>query len=758
MNVFDLEAVFHFNTTEFEQGINNAKSKISTLGSAVKGGLATAAKVSAVAIGAASAATVAFGKSAVDAGMNFDSSMSQVAATMGTTVDQIGELREFAQKMGSETAFSASQAADALNYMALAGYDASTSMDMLPTVLDLAAAGGIELAAASDMVTDASSALGLSIDETKIMIDQMAVASSKTNTSVAQLGDAILTVGGTAKTLKGGTQELTQVLGLMADNGIKASEAGTHMRNIMLAMTPATNAAAEAWASLGVEAYDSNGQLRNMSDIFGDLSAAMSDMTDQERTDTITAMFNKTDLSAVNALLDTSAERWREVSDAIGDYDGAATKMANTQLDNLAGDITLFQSALEGAQIAVSDGLTPTLREFVQFGSDGLSRLTVAFLDEGVGGAIEELGDLLSEAIEKLAPMIAEGISFVTDALVDITSKLPDVIKKILPSIIETAKSILTSLTDGIRTNIDSITEVAMMIIDFIVDVLTTNLPELLQVALELIVTLALGITQSLPELIPALVDVIVKVVEVLTEPGNLNMVINAAIQIIMAVIEGIIRAIPRLLGPSVQIVVNIVNAVISALPRVLEAAVQLVVTFISGLTSKFGDVSSTGSELFNTVKTSIANRISEAVSWGRDLIDNFIGGIKAKWGALKDTVSSMAQTVKDFIGFSEPKEGPLSNFHTYAPDMMELFAQGIKDNEKLITGQFETSLSNMLVPVKASGKGSQVASGTANYYITVEAGTIGNDYDAYRAAEKISQSLQSLKIRQTKAVGGVTW
>ena len=148
-------------------------------GSAFGKGLKNGLKAVGIAAAAASAAVGAIGTASVQAGREFDASMSQVAATMGVTTDEIGELRDFAQEMGRTTAFSATEAADALNYMALAGYDAQTSMDMLPTVLNLAAAGGIELASASDMVTDAQSALGLSIDETSELVDKMAKASSK---------------------------------------------------------------------------------------------------------------------------------------------------------------------------------------------------------------------------------------------------------------------------------------------------------------------------------------------------------------------------------------------------------------------------------------------------------------------------------------------------------------------------------------------------------------------------------------------------
>ena len=167
------------------------------------------------------------GTAAVATAANFESSMSQVQATMGISKDAMSEvngetvntmdtLSALAKQMGSETAFSASECAEALNYLALAGYSTQEMCDTLPTVLNLAAAGGIDLASASDMVTDAMSALGMGTDEATTMVDQMAKTSSTTNTSVAQLGDAILTIGATAKSVKGGTAELNTALGILA--------------------------------------------------------------------------------------------------------------------------------------------------------------------------------------------------------------------------------------------------------------------------------------------------------------------------------------------------------------------------------------------------------------------------------------------------------------------------------------------------------------------------------------------------------------
>lgn len=183
---------------------------------------------------AGAAATAAFGVAvgaAVKVGTDFESGMSQVAATMGITVDEIAagsqefeSLSQAAKNAGATTQFSATQASEALNYLALAGYDAQKSITALPTVLNLAAAGGIDLGYASDMVTDSMSALGLSTNQLEGFVDQLAKTSQKSNTNIAQLGEGILTVGGTAKDLAGGTVELNTALGILADNGVKGAK------------------------------------------------------------------------------------------------------------------------------------------------------------------------------------------------------------------------------------------------------------------------------------------------------------------------------------------------------------------------------------------------------------------------------------------------------------------------------------------------------------------------------------------------------
>ena len=595
-------------------------------------------KVVAGSVAVGTAAVGAFAKSSVEAGATFDSSMAQVAATMGTTVDQIGELRDFAQQMGSTTAFSATEAADALNYMALAGYDAETSMNMLPNVLNLAAAGGIELATASDMITDAQTALGLSLDETSTMVDQMAKASSKSNTSVAQLGDAFLKIGANARNVKGGTQELSTVLGVLADNGIKGSEAGTHLRNIMLALNPTTDKAVAMWDELGVSAYDANGKLRELPDVFQDLNFAMKDMTDQEKTEAFSAMFNKTDLAAIQALVGTTGERFNELSAAIGNASGAADDMAKTQLDNLAGDVTLFKSALEGAQIAVSDQLTPTLREFVQFGADGLSQLTQSFKEGGLEGAMSTFGDLLSQLLTKITGMlpdlvhagmellgalgqgILDNLDVVIDAAVQIINEIVVGLIQALPALVEGAMQILTGLVTGLI-------QLLPTVIPQLIEGLTAALPLLIQGLIQLNVALANALPEIIVALIDALPDMITQIVDALMT--SLPILIDGTTQLVIALAAHLPEIIMALIEAIPQLIMQIGNAIVTSAPELIKSVVTLMTTIVEQVRSLWesfkANVNTKLQEFSANFKTWLAQLPEQVAYWVGALVAKFV-------------------------------------------------------------------------------------------------------------------------------------
>ena len=387
------------------------------------------------------AAVTGLGTAAVTTAANFESSMSQVQATMGVTKDAMSTvdgqsvntmdtLSELAKKMGAETAFSAKECADALNYLALAGYDTQQMCDTLPTVLNLAAAGDIDLASASDMVTDAMSALGMGVDESTKMVDQMAKTASSTNTSVAQLGEGILTIGATAKSIKGGTAELNTALGILANNGIKGAEGGTHLRNVILSLQNPTDKAAAQMDALGVSVYDSNGNMRSLNDILGDLNKSMDGMTSADKANIIATIFNKTDLASVNALLANTGDTWDSLQSSITNSAGAAQQMADTQLDNLQGQITILKSALEGLAISFGELLMPAIKQIVDWVQkfvdwlnsmdEGTKKVvvTVALLAAAIGPVLIVIGKVISAVgtIMTVVPKIASAISAVKTA------------------------------------------------------------------------------------------------------------------------------------------------------------------------------------------------------------------------------------------------------------------------------------------------------------------------------------------------------
>ena len=606
--------------SSFNSSVGAAQSKLSALGKVA----GTAMKAAAAASAAATAAVAGFAATSVKTGMEFDSAMSKVAATMGKTTDEIQELRDFAQEMGATTAFSATQAAEALNYMALAGYDAETSIAMLPNVLNLAAAGSIDLASASDMITDAQSALGLTLEQTNAMVDQMAAASSKSNTSVAQLGEAILTVGGTAQYMAGGTQELNTVLGVLADNGIKGAEGGTHLRNMLLKLSAPTADATKLLNNLGVQVFDAQGNMRSFTEIFPELNAAMSSLTDQERLDAMATLFNSRDIASATALLGTTTERWEELGAAIGDSAGAAEQMAKTQLDNLQGDITLFKSALEGAQIALSDQLTPSLREFVQFGSEGLSELTTAFQDGGLDGAMEALGGILSDGLNLIVGQV--------------------------PGFTDAGMRLLGALGQGLLDNLPTITSAALTVALMLVDGLVTAFPALTQGGTQLILQLALGIADAIPELLPAILAAVFEIVNTLTGPDTLTALLGAALAILLALGDGLIAAIPELVEAIPVIVENLVTALAEAAPMLAEAGVHLLGSLASNLPAIVAAV-------IKAVPAIIAALLG--AFFGSDFVDGLAGFFSGAWESATATVPALGamasgiQTIlENIIGF----------------------------------------------------------------------------------------------------------
>ena len=616
---------------------------------------------------------------------DFESSMSQVAATMGFTVDQLNDksseasktmeqLSEFAQEMGKTTAFSASEAADALNYMALAGYDAETSMEMLPTVLNLAAAGGIELASASDMVTDAQSALGLTLDETATMVDQMAAAASNGNTSVAQLGEAMLQIGATAANMTGGTQELSTALTVLADNGIKGAEGGTKLRNIILSLQDAAKDGAVDFGNFSVSVYDSEGNLRGVTDIMQDLQSNLEGMNQESKDAIISGVFNKQDLAAANAMLQTSSERYDELAKSIGDSAGAAQQMADVQLDNFQGQLTLLKSALEGVGIDIGTIIMPYLQKFVekiQSVVDWFSNLDAKSQDLIVkaGLIVAAIGPILS-----IAGSIVGTIGKISSSI--------GTIVKIIPTVISVVSTIGTVITG---TLIPAIAGVVTAILPF--------LPLIAAVAAAiaaviLVITHWAEITDFIREKWALLTEFLATATEQIQtffveHFGIIGQLFATKIEIIKTVITTAVNVIKILLQTTGQIIKALIDGDWSKIGQIIKAAWESIKKAINdGIINVIKALTNMGSKARETFNELINN----AKEWGSHFVQNFCDGITAKMQALIDKVRSMAETVSSYLHFSSgPEVGPLKNMNQWPIHMMQNYARGIESARYIV-------------------------------------------------------------------------
>ena len=301
----------------------------------------------------------------IEVGKAFDSSMSNVAALSGASSEELQMLRDTAKEYGKATKFSASEAADALGYMALAGWDAKTSADALGGVLDLAAASGMELASASDMVTDYMSAFGMKAEESAYFADLLAYAQGNANTSAAQLGDAFKNSAANMNAAGQDIETTISLLAMMSNQGLKGSEAGTALTAVMRDMTNKMKDGSIAIGETSVQVQDSEGNFRDLTDILSDVESAVNGMGDAERASALQSTFTSDSIKGLNLMLNAGVDDAASFEEALRNSSGTAGDMAKVMNDNLNGDLSSLGAKLEGVQIAIYEKFEPALRDGV---------------------------------------------------------------------------------------------------------------------------------------------------------------------------------------------------------------------------------------------------------------------------------------------------------------------------------------------------------------------------------------------------------
>ena len=482
---------------------------------------------------------------------------------------------------------------------------------------------------------------------------------------------------------------------------------GTSMETMKASMKTLANAAEsgnDAFALLGITEEDI--ATLNQQELFERTIAGLQNMEDGTQRTYVAGQLLGRGATELGALLNTSAEDTQAMRDRVHELGGVmsdeAVKAAAAYQDSLQDMQTAFQG--------LSRGLTSEFLPGIKTTMDGLAELFTGNNEAGLG--------LISQGIDNLLGSLTEQ----------------------LPRFMEIGLGIVESLATALIDNLPKLAETAIPIITELAKHLIQNLPKIIEAGTEILFALIDGIIDALPELIPAVVEVTLTIVEKLTEPDTLMKLIDAAFQIIGAVAEGLIKALPTLIEKVPTIMGNLLQAILQFLPQLLESGAKLVIELAKGLLQGIGDVVKAIGNVVGKIKDAIMEKVQQAKQWGADLIQNFVGGITSRMSGLMGTVRSIGQGIKNMLGFSEPKEGPLSDFHTYAPDMMQLFAKGIRDNEHLITDQIQRSFSIGQTFAGAAAPATAAGTSTNTYNITVN------------GIEELEELLQWYQSRQVRA------
>ena len=549
-----------------------------------------------------------------------------------------------------------------------------------------------------------------------------------------QLTGGIETLFGTAGQ---GIEEYAQKQGLSIERAVEGYAALLDVQDTMM------NNAANAYKTAGISANEYmemaiQSGASMISSVDGDTAKAaeLMDLAITDMSDNVNKM-GTTMESVQNAYRGFSKGNFTMLDNLALGYGGTGDEMERLLRDaeKLAGvdpfafDINSYADIVEAIHIVQENmGITgTTAKEASETISGSVSSMKAAWQNLLVGmadpsadlsGLIGNVVDTAETAFGNILPVAEQALggiaSFVEQIAPIIEEKLPGLVEAVLPSVLNAATSLVTALVGALPTIMQVLIDQGPVIINSLLDTILEMLPEIIALGLTLLTSLAQGIAESLPTLVPTIVEVVLEIVEILTDPETLGNLIDAALAIIVALTEGIIASIPVLLERLPEIITNIVTVIMDNLGKIIEAGVKILVAVIEGIIKAIPDLVKAipeiimavvqgladgakslleaGKKIVDDVKDGFLGKIGDAADWGKDLISNFVDGIKKKWEDLKSSVVGVAQTVKDLLGFSEPKEGPLSNFHTYAPDMMALFAKGIRDNERLVTDQIRES------------------------------------------------------------------
>lgn len=662
----------------FQKGINN-------IGGVAQKGLSATVRV----LEGTAASVAALGGVAIKVGSDFEAGMSQVQAITGTVADKdlpgiiekatemglsfkegasttetaMNILSAKAKAMGASTKFSATESAEALNYMAMAGWKTEDMLDGIEGIMNLAAASGEDLAATSDIVTDALTAFGMSASGATHFADILAAASSNANTNVGMMGETFKYVAPLAGALKYSAEDTALAIGLMANAGIKGGQAGTALRAVLTRLAKPTKESADAMGALGLSITDSSGQMRPLSDVIGDMRASFAGLTEDEQASYAAMLGGQEAMSGLLAIVNASDADFEKLSGAINDCNGTAEEMAEIMQDNLQGQLVILQSGLEGLGVSLYETMQDSSKNVVKEAQNMVQQLQDAFNEGGFEGLVHAFGGVLVQIVQQTAEAAPEMIdvavslvqsfcdglktqgigvtganligSFVDGVLscagemwsigITIFTEFLSGMSEQLPQIVETGREAVEKVGRALVENAPALLTSAGNIASFLYEGILSGLPQISTAGVKMLNQLATGISNNLPAMIPVAMQALMNFSGALRE--NVGHLVDAGLNLIMSLAQSLIDNIPVFIETIPTIITNIAGIINDNAPKLLMCGIELLGKLVLGLIQAIPTLIANIPQIIQAIVSVIL-----AFNWiqlGGNIVRGLVNGIK---------------------------------------------------------------------------------------------------------------------------------
>jgi len=662
--------------------VKEANGVLDTLGNTGGGvlgginkGLSVLGKATVGVFGATGAAMAAAAKQSITTGMAFEDAMANTAAIAGVTKTsaEFQKLKAAAEEMGRTTSKTAAESADALGYMALAGWDVKTSVDALPGILHLSEATGLDLATTSDLVTDSMSAMGVEVSDLTKYMDVLAKAQNSSNMNVQQEMDAFIKSGGILQTLGVGYKDAATTLGLMANSGLKGAEAGTALNAILRNLTKPSGESAKAMEALGISMFDAEGNFVGMEEGLWRVHEALSGLTEEEQTQYLQQLGGEYGsklgllLKNFDQIKDEQGNLttgWKELSSEIENSTGALDEMRDTKLDTLTGDVSKLTSALEALENKFYEAMSGSLRETVSWLTDKVGELQTAFEEGGLDQFATMLGTTLADAATKAAqeaPKIITAIGTVATGIVEAFGSEDTAMQ-----LAAAATTIVDTLAVEMFGLADTIGNTALTLIDAFVNKFAAEdgVGKLADAASKMLQGLTQGFNEHGDSIMAAATTIITQLAAAF--PQLAESYGGMALTIITKIAEGIGEHGAEIGQAAAKLLTELATGIVEHLPTIINAGIAIIGGLLMGLIQAAGALIAAVPSLFGGVVDAILG-----IDWlgvGLDIVTSIWSGMQALWGDFMDWVSGLR---------TEPGDVTLSNGDSLAPGWSEGLEEG---------------------------------------------------------------------------------